>query len=126
MEENRTEHISKGYKLLGMLYPDYKSLENKRILVVHSFECAYLLAFKNIVTYVTDDVEMARKFEKEVEMNFAFNADDKVYLVKDWSKVDFNDLDGTCTRDFYGREKAEPEISNDDAWLNAFNNGDLL
>lgn len=86
------EPESKDWKLIDLLYPDWQTLENKKILVVHSFECAYLLAFKNEVTYLSDDPEMIKRFEDEVINNFAFGFNDDCILVKDWQKFDYENL----------------------------------
>ena len=121
------EFQTNDYSLLNLLYPEWESLEAKDILVVHAFECAYLLAFKNKVTYVTDDIEMARKFDEEVINNFAFGFDDKVYYVTDWNKVDYGDLESTCATDIYSSVydvKEKEEVKDDDAWLNALNEED--
>lgn len=119
MADNK-EHQSRDFGLLDLLYPEHEKLVAKDILVVHSFECAYLLAFENKVTYVTDDIEMARKFEEEVINNFAFGFNDKVYFVTDWKKVDFSDLDATCSTNLYSSKFDDVEEKDDDAWAKVF------
>lgn len=56
--------------------------KNKRILVVHSYECAYMASINNSVVYVTDDKEKYKKFVDNVVNSIQFGNDDSVYLIK--------------------------------------------
>lgn len=56
--------------------------KNKRILVVHSYECAYMASINNSVIYVTDDKEKYKKFVDNVVNSIQFGNDDSAYLIK--------------------------------------------
>lgn len=56
--------------------------KNKRILVIHSYECAYMASINNSVVYVTDDEEKYKKFADKVVNSIQFGNDDSVYLIK--------------------------------------------
>lgn len=105
------EHESTDWKLINILYPNWKDLSNKKILVIHSFECAYLLAFKNEVTYLTDDAEKYELFNKQVVNNFAFGANDVAYLVKDWNEIDYDNLEMLNESDNMDEGMSDAEIA---------------
>ena len=56
--------------------------KNKKILVIHSYECAYMASINNSVVYVTDDKEKYKKFVDNVVNSIQFGNDDSVYLIK--------------------------------------------
>ena len=56
--------------------------KNKRILVIHSYECAYMASINNSVVYVTDDKEKYKKFADNVVNSIQFGNDDSVVLIK--------------------------------------------
>lgn len=57
-------------------------LKNKRILVIHSYECAYMASINNSVVYVTDDEEKHNKFADNVVNSIQFGNDDSTYLIE--------------------------------------------
>ena len=56
--------------------------KNKRILVIHSYECAYMASINNSVIYVTDDEEKHNKFADKVVNSIQFGNDDSTYLIE--------------------------------------------
>lgn len=56
--------------------------KNKKILVIHSYECAYMASINNSVVYVTDDKEKYKKFADNVVNSIQFGNDDSTYLIE--------------------------------------------
>ena len=66
--------------------------KNKRILVIHSYECAYMASINNSVVYVTDDKEKYKKFVDNVVNSIQFGNDDSCYLIKSNQWLDLYDI----------------------------------
>lgn len=84
MKKSRTEFgiepVSVNWQLPYML--KCHEFKNKRILVVHSYECAFMASINNSVVYVTDDKEKYKKFADKVVNSIHFGNDDSVVLIK--------------------------------------------
>ena len=65
MKKSKTEFgiepVSVNWQLPYML--KCHEFKNKRILVVHSYECAYMASINNSVVYVTDDKEKYKNLQ---------------------------------------------------------------
>lgn len=66
--------------------------KNKRILVIHSYECAYMASINNSVVYVTDDEEKYNKFVDNVINSIQFGNDDYALLIKSNQWLDLYDI----------------------------------
>lgn len=66
--------------------------KNKRILVIHSYECAYMASINNSVVYVTDDKEKYNKFVDNVINSIQFGNDDCALLIKSNQWLDLYDI----------------------------------
>ena len=74
------EPESVNWKLPYML--KCHEFKNKRILVIHSYECAYMASINNSVVYVTNDKEKYKKFADNVVNSIQFGNDDSCLLIK--------------------------------------------
>lgn len=61
---------------------------NTIVLVIHDFLTACVMAQKNEVYYITDDIEKKNLFVRCVINNVNFGNDDKVELIDNWCEID--------------------------------------
>ena len=60
----------------------------KKVLVIHDFVTACIMAKNNEVYYITDDEERKNTFVRGVINNKEFGKDDRVELIEDWKNID--------------------------------------
>ena len=60
---------------------------NKKVLVIHDFLTASIMARNNEVYYITDDEIKRNIFVRGVINNVNFGNNDKAELIKDWNKI---------------------------------------